>query len=94
MGLVYNSHIDQKERTDFSGRNEEESHYHLHVAKFHQGMTGSKSRGVCEMTGHNTAKIVEQGLAESEAVKVSFEEFTRSVLSDHCSSSKQLKSLM
>jgi hypothetical protein len=58
-GLVYNSLFDKKEDTDFSDLNEEKMHYHLHMVKVHQGMTGSKSSDVCEMTGYAVDKSEE-----------------------------------
>ena len=57
-------------------------------------MIGSKSRDVCEMTGHAVEKSEQQGLATTQAMKASYEESMRSVLSNQCSSSKQLESLM
>ena len=56
-------------------------HYHLYVAKFYQGMTDSKSTDVCEMTGHAVDKSEEQGVAATKAMKASYEESMRSVLS-------------
>ena len=86
--------IKKKEDTGFSVLSEEDMHHHLHVAKVHQGMTGSKSTDVCEMTGHAVDKSEEQGVAATEAMKASYEESMRSVLSKHCNSSDQLESLM
>ena len=57
-------------------------------------MTDSKSRDVWEMTGHDAEKSVEQGLAKSKAMEASYEKSMRSVLSEHCNSSKQLESLV
>jgi len=80
--------------TDFIGLSKEEMYYHPHVANVHQGTTGSKSRDVCEMNGRGVEKSVEQGLADTKAMKASYEEFMRSVLSNHCSNNKQLESHM
>ena len=46
------------------------------------------------MTGHAVKKSEQQGLATTQAMKASYEESMRSVLSNQCSSSKQLESLM
>ena len=69
-------------------------HYHLHVAKVHQDMTGSKSRDVCEMTGHAVDNSEEQCLAATKAMKASYEESMIIVLSKCCNNSNQLESLM
>ena len=46
------------------------------------------------MTGHDVDKSEEQGLAATKAMKYSYEEFMRIVLSKCCISSNQLESLM
>ena len=93
-GLVYKSLFDKREDTDFSDLSGEEMHYHLHVAKVHQGMTGSKSTDVCEMPGHAVDKSGEKGLTATKAMEASYEGSMRSVLSNHCSNSTQLESLV
>ena len=47
-GLVYNS-LANKKSDNFSGLNDDEMHYHMHIADVHYGMPQSKSKGVCEI---------------------------------------------
>ena len=82
--MVYNSLVDQKKATYFSNLSDKEMYYHLHVTTLHHGMTISKSRDMCEATGHVVNKSHEQHEVAVSTTKASFNESIRRVLSDHC----------
>ena len=94
QGLVFNSLIDQKEETFFSDLSDKEMYYHLHVTNLYNVMTVSKSRDVCEATVHGVKESHEQHEVKVSTTKASFNESIRSVLSDHCSSSTKIESLV
>ena len=92
--MVYNSLIDSKKRTEFTGISDKEMHYRLHISKVHLGITISKSRDVCKMTGHAVKKSADQRRFRVFTMRARCNKSMRKVLSDHCSSSTELESLL
>ena len=46
---MYNSVVEKERDADFSDLQDDEMHYHMHIADVHYGMTQAKSKGVCEI---------------------------------------------
>ena len=93
-GLVYNSLVDSRRNTNFGDLRDDEMHYHLHIANIHHGMHQSKSKDVCEMTGHVVSQEIEKREMEVSAMRDSFQNSIREVLCDHTKNNPELSSMM